>query len=82
MANDFLYRDISATLSFEKFHRLGVLHTVQPIGIIPSSLLINEVFTMSRSVIKSSTHHEVVSDVHINFLSACQLVLTVVVINY
>lgn len=67
MTNDFLYRSIPAALSLEKFHTFGILHTIQPVGIISGAFLINEVFIMSRGTVKCSAYHKVVSNVHFQF---------------
>lgn len=67
MTNDFLYRSIPAALSLEKLHTFGILHTIQPVGIIPGAFLINEVFIMSRGTVKCSAYHKVVSNVHFQF---------------
>lgn len=67
MTNDFLYRSIPTTLSLEKFHTFGILHTIQPVGIITGTFLIDEVFIMSRGAVKSSAYHKVVSNVHFQF---------------
>ena len=64
MSDDFLYLDVSDTLSFQQLNGFRLSHAVQAVCIFTSAFLVDEVFIHGKSAVKCPANHPVIADVH------------------